>query len=159
MDASKLSKRVTFADGVHPGESETVFPTHNEVVSRPMSPPPLKKLMRETLKLKRHMYPLKRSKMRIKLKMLKKKVAKVTPLVKDPTSSSVVEYYIRRRRLADLPTAVTANHAVEPDNLRNNHNNYDRSRIHNRSTLRQQRTTRELTPVPSDNDGWNDNII
>lgn len=158
MDVSKLSKRVTFADGIRPGDNEAVSPTHNEF-GRPMSPLPLKTLMRETLKLKRNMYPYKRSKMRIKLKMLKKKVAKVIPSIKDPTSSSVVEYYISRRRLGDLQIVETANNAVEHDNSLSSDNNHDRSRTHDRSILRLQRTTRELTPVPSDNEGWSDNVI
>ncbi|VVC36636.1 Hypothetical protein CINCED_3A022541 [Cinara cedri] len=157
-DVSKLSKHVTFADGIHPGNIQATSPTHDKA-SRSMSPPPLKKLMRETLKLKHSMYPLNRSKIRVKLNMLKKKVAKVLPVVKDPTSSSVIEYYIRRRRLSDLPIAGTFSHTVETDNSRRSHNTYVRSRNRHRSILRQHRATREVTPVPSEHDSWSDNVI
>lgn len=153
-----MSKRVTFADGIHPGNIQAVSPIHDKA-SRSMSPPPLKKLMRETLKLNRSMYPLNRSKIRVKLQMLKKKVAKVFPVVKDPTSSSVIEYYIRRRRLSDLPIPGTVNHMVETDNSRRSHTGYIRTRNRHRSILRQRRVTREVTPVPSDFDGWSENLI
>lgn len=146
---SNLSKRVTFADGIRPGDNLAASPTHDDV-GRPLSPPPLKRLMREALKFKRNMYPFKKTKVRTKLTMVKKKVAKVTPSVKE-TNSSVIEYYISRRRLADFPTEEISNTSVlSSDHLSNNNN----ERTEKMSTP--PRPTREVTPVPSDTECWND---
>jgi len=146
---SNSSKRVIFADGIRPGDNLAASPTHDDV-GRPLSPPPLKALMRETLKFKRNMYPFKKSKVRAKLKMEKKKVAKVTPSIK-ATNSSVIEYYISRKRLANLPIEET------PINTSNSSSNNDNDIIEKMSTP--PRPTRELTPVPSDNECWSDDDV
>ncbi|XP_026807672.1 uncharacterized protein LOC113550172 isoform X1 [Rhopalosiphum maidis] len=148
---SNLSKRVTFADGIRPGDNLAASPTHDDF-GRPLSPPPLKALMRETLKFKRNMYPFKRSKVRTKLKMEKKKVAKVTPSIK-ATNSSTIEYYISRHRLADLPIEETPNSFSRSDFSSNNDN--DRTEKMNTPP----RPTREVTPVPSDTECWNDDDV
>jgi len=148
---ANLSKRVMFADGIRPGDSLAASPTHDDV-GRPLSPPPLKKLMRETLKFKRNMYPFKKSKVRTKLTMVKKKVAKVTPSVK-ATNSSIIEYYVSRRRLADLPIEEMPNSSL----LRSNNLSNNDDRTEKMSTP--PRPTREVTPVPSDTECWNDEDI
>lgn len=145
---SSLSKRVTFADGILPGEDLAASPTHDDV-GRPLSPPPLKALMREVLKLKRNMYPFKRSKVRTKLTMVNKKVATVTPSIK-ATTSSVIEYYVSQRRLEDLPIAETT---VFGSNNSPNSDNGDHT---SEKISTPPRPTRELTPVPSDNECWDD---
>jgi len=146
---SNLSKRVIFADGIRPGDNLAASPTHDEV-GRPLSPPPLKRLMRETLKFKRNMYPFKKTKVRTKLTMVKKKVAKVTPSIKE-TNSSVIEYYISRRRLTDLPIGEIPNSSFLSSDHSSNNNN---ERTEKMSTP--PRPTREVTPVPSDTECWND---
>ncbi|XP_008186499.1 protein PFC0760c isoform X2 [Acyrthosiphon pisum] len=146
---SNLSKRVTFADGIRPGDNLAASPTHDDV-GRPLSPPPLKRLMRETLKFKRNMYPFKKTKVRTKLTMVKKKVAKVTPSIKE-TNPSVIEYYISRRRLGDLPIGETPNSSFLSSNHSSNTNNESTEKM---STP--PRPTREVTPVPSDTECWND---
>lgn len=144
----KLSKRVTFADGIRPGDNLAASPTHDDV-GCPLSPPPLKKLMRETLKFKRNMYPFKRSKLRTKCTMVKKKVAKVTPSIKE-TNPSVIEYYISRRRLVDLPIGGIPNSSF----LSSDHSSNCNDGTEKISTP--PRPTREVTPVPSDTECWND---
>ncbi|XP_022166091.1 uncharacterized protein MAL13P1.304-like isoform X2 [Myzus persicae] len=143
-----LSKRVTFADGIRPGDNLAASPTHDDL-GCPLSPPPLKTLMRETLKFKRNMYPFKRSKVRTKLTMVKKKVAKVTPSIKE-TNPSVIEYYISRRRLADLPIGEVPNSSF----LSSDHSSNNNEGTEKNSTP--PRPTREVTPVPSDTECWND---
>lgn len=145
---SNLSKRVTFADGILPGEDLAASPTHDDV-GRPLSPPPLKALMREILKFKRNMYPFKKSKMRTKLTMVNKKVATVTPSIK-ATTSSVIEYYVSQRRLEDLPIAETT---VFRSNNSPNSDNDDHTSV---KISTPPRPARELTPVPSDNECWDD---
>ncbi|CAH1726400.1 unnamed protein product [Aphis gossypii] len=146
---SNTSKRVIFADGIRPGDNLAASPTHDDV-GCPLSPPPLKALMRETLKFKRNMYPFKKSKLRAKLKMEKKKVAKVIPSIK-ATNSSVIEYYISRKRFANLPVEES------PINTSNSSSNNDNDSIEKMSTP--PRPTRELTPVPSDNECWSDDDV
>jgi len=146
-----MSKRVTFADGIRPGDNLAASPTHDDF-GRPLSPPPLKALMRETLKFKRNMYPFKKSKVHTKLKMEKKKVAKVTPSIK-ATNSSTIEYYISRHRLADLPIEETPNSFSRSDFSSNNDN--DGTEKMNTPP----RPTREVTPVPFDTECWNDDDV
>jgi len=146
---SNLSKRVTFADGIRPGDDLAASPTHDDF-GHPLSPPPLKRLMRETLKFKRNMYPFKKTKVRTKLTMVKKKVAKVTPSIKE-TNPSVIEYYMSRHRLADLPIGQIPNSSFLSSHHSSNNNN---ERTEKMSTP--PRPTREVTPVPSDTEGWND---
>lgn len=149
----KMSKRVTFADGIHPGDNLATSPTHDDN-GRPLSPPPLKTLMREMLKLRRNMYPLKKSKVRAKFTMVNKKVATVTPSIKT-TTSSVIEYYISRQRLEDLPIIDTFNNSVlRSDDSLNSDNNDDQNTPGKNTTP--PRPARELTPVPSDNECWHD---
>lgn len=136
----KISKHVTFADGINPGENLAESPTCDNG-DRPFSPPPLKALIREALKLKRNMYPLKKSKVRTKLKMVDKKIAKVTPVIKD-TNSSAIEYYISRHRVEVQPNIRTTDWPIS-------NNDHNKSR---KITL--PRNTREVTPVPSDNECW-----
>lgn len=136
---------MTFADGIYPGDNLATSPMHDDV-DRPLSPPPIKALMREALKLKRNMYPFKKSKVRTKLKMVDKKVAKVTPVIKD-TNSSVIEYYISRHRLEVLPN----NNVKLFDDSPNSDNDNNRS-----GQIVPLRPTRDVTPVPSDNECWND---
>lgn len=149
-------KHVTFADGINPGDDNAASVTPDGI-NRPSSPPPLKRLIRESLKLKRNINPFRRQKTRINVKMLNKKIATVIPLVKDPMSTSIVEYYISRRHFGHLPIVEVAKNVVESDNLRISDNNHDRT--HERTLLRLQTTTREITPVPSDNEDWSDNKI
>jgi hypothetical protein len=148
---SRMPKRVTFADGIHPGDNLATSPTHDDN-GRPLSPPPLKKLMREMLKFKRNMYPFKKSKVRTKFTMVNKKVATVTPSIKT-TTSSVIEYYISRQRLEDLPIIDTFNNSVlrSDDSL----NDTDDQNIPGKNTT-PPRPARELTPVPSDSECWHD---
>lgn len=154
--AFKSAKRVTFADGINPGENDDASPTRDRV-DRPSSPPPLKRLIRETFKLKRNRNPFRRPKTRINVNMSKKKIATVIPLVKDPMSSSVIEYYISRRLIGHLPIVDTAKNVAESDNSRSSDNNHD-NRTRERTLHRLQRPTRELTPVPSDNEDWSEDI-
>lgn len=151
---SKLFKHVTFADGIRPGENLAASPTHDEG-GRPLSPPPLKALMRETLRLKRNMYPFKKSKMRTKLTMVNKKVATVYPSVKT-TSSSTTEYYISRHRIEDSSLLLenTANSSISMSDLPNSNIDHNRS-----GRITPPRPMREITPVPSDNECWNDDDI
>jgi len=95
------------------------------------------------------MYPFKRSKLRTKLTMVKKKVAKVTPSIKE-TNPSVIEYYVSRRRLADLPIGEIPNSSF----LSSNHSLNSHEGTEKISTP--PRPTREVTPVPSDTECWND---
>lgn len=143
-----LSKRVTFADGIRPGDNLAASPTHDDV-GCPLSPPPLKTLMRETLKFKRNMYPFKRTKLRTKLTMVKKKVAKVTPSIKE-TNPSVIEYYISRRHLVDLPIEGIPNSSYLSSDYSLNSNEGTEQ------ISTPPRPTREVTPVPSDTECWND---
>ncbi|XP_025192998.1 protein PF14_0175-like isoform X2 [Melanaphis sacchari] len=149
---TNLSKRVTFADGIHPGDNLAASPTHDDI-GCPLSPPPLKALMRETLKFKRNMYPFKKSKLRTKLKMEKKKVAKVTPSIKT-TNPSIIEYYVSRQRLADIPIDETLKNVILRCDFSSNNDN---NRTERNSTP--PRPTRELTPVPSDTECWNDEEV
>jgi len=106
-------------------------------------------LMRETLNLKCNKYPFMKSKrMRrtTKLTMKKKKVAMVNPLIKSTESSSSIKYYIGKRCSEDsnkVETAVSDHNVVRSDDSSNSENILSPGLI-------------DLTPVPSDNDCWNE---
>lgn len=126
-------------------------PTHDDI-GRPLSPPPLKALMRESLKLKRNMYPFKklkkrRRRRRTKLIMTKnKKIAMVRPLIVSADSSSTIKYYIDPSR-------------SQPSNVMNtvDNNSIDRSDDSSNSNNVSPPELIDVTPVPSDdNDFWND---
>lgn len=150
LDATTtVSKRVSFADGVLPGDNLMASPTHHHY-DCPLSPPPIKNLLRETLKIKHNKYPFRRLKMRTRLIMLNKnKVAAIPPSVK-ASASSVIEYYISHRCPENFQVEKTdaINSPTEFDS--SNNDNY-----HNRKDT-PPRPKRETTPVPSDNDCWND---
>lgn len=152
--SSKMSKRVTFADGINPGDNLAASPTHDEN-GRPLSPPPIKALLKEVLKYKRNMYPFKKSKVRAKLTMVNKKVATVTPLIKK-TTSSVIEYYISRQRLEDLPIIDRFNNSVFRSDDSPISDDTDNSLSRPGKNTTPPRPARELTPVPSDSECWHD---
>lgn len=147
---TKTCKRVTFADGIYPGEELAASPTHGDN-DRPLSPPPLKALMRETLKYKRNLYPLKKLKMRTKVTMVnKKKVATVNPSIKFPSSSDTIEYYISRRSV-DPNLNITETFVRSDDSSNNSDIGH-----HSNDRISSTRLAREVTPVPLDNECWND---
>lgn len=149
MKFLKSPKHVTFADGIHPGDDLAASPTH-DAVGRPVSPPPLKTLLKETLKFKRIMFPFKKSEVRAKLTMLNKKVATVMPLIKCSTSST--EYYISRRHLENVNSSQMPPFPISDVNDTSNNSPYS----DNDDSCDSSRSTRELTPVPSDSDDWDD---
>jgi len=93
------------------------------------------------------MYPFKKSKKRvrrIKLTMTNKKVAMVNPSIKSADSSSSIRYYIdKRRRPEDVVQTVVKNNAVISDDSSISDNISPSGPI-------------DTTPVPSDNECWND---
>lgn len=143
---------MTFADGINPGTNLAESPRCNGN-SRPLSPTPLKALLRETLKLKRDMNPFMKSTMKItKLTMVSKKVAKVIPSVKVSTSSDV-EYYISQHSPENLMFGEsTVSNSIEMSEDSPSDSDDDSGKM----TTSLSRI-REVTPVPSDNDTWNDN--
>lgn len=150
---TKTCKHVTFADGIYPGEDLAASPTHDDN-GRPLSPPPLKALMRETLKYKRNLYPLKKSKVRTKVTIVnKRKIATVNPSIKFPSSSDTIEYYISRPRF-DSDFIITETSVMSDDSS----NNSDIGHYSN-DKISPSRIAREVTPVPSDNECWNDDNV
>lgn len=150
--SSKMRKRVTFADGIHPGDNLTASPTHNDN-GRPLSPLPLKSLWREVLKFRRNRYPFKKTNVLSKFNMVNKKVATVIPSIKT-TSSSVIEYYFSRQRPRDLPIINTFNNSVMKSENSPNSDNTDNDCNKFGRNYTPPRPTRELTPVPSDSESW-----
>lgn len=148
MGATTPSKRVTFADGTLPGYDVSESSMHDDF-GCPLSPPPLKALMRETLKMKRNIRPFRRSKVRTRLTMVNNKVAAIPPSVQ-ASASSVIEYYISRRCPGGISIEETLNdNAVGSDSP--NSIDFDSNE---KSTP--PRPKRETTPVPSDIECWND---
>lgn len=145
---------MTFADGINPGTNLAESPRHNGN-SRPLSPTPLKALLQETLKLKRDMNPFIKSTMKItKLTMVSKKVAKVIPSVKI-SSPSDVEYYISQHSPENLMFAEsTVSNSVEMSEDSPLDSDDGSGSVKMTTPLS---PIREVTPVPSDNETWNDN--
>lgn len=152
----RIRKHVTFADGINPGMKLAASPTHDKS-GRPLSPTPLKALMRETLKLKRNMYPFKKSVLRRTRLMMQKKVATVSPLVK--STSSDPEYYISRHHahyLTVAEMAASSSVKVSNDSPLDSDDDHQHSNVKIASPPR---PPREVTPVPSDNECWNDDDV
>lgn len=146
---------MTFADSINPGTDLAESPRHDGHC-RPLSPIPLKALLRETLKLKCDLKPFTKSKKKItKLKMESKKVAKVTPIVKTSISSNA-KYYISQRVLENLPfseSTVCNNVEMSEDSpLDSDDDDSGSVKVGTPPS-----STRDVTPVPSDNETWTDN--
>lgn len=152
----RLTKRVTFADGINPGVNSLETPTHDDK-NRCRSPIPIKQLMRETFKFKHDTYPFKKTKLqRTKIIMEHKKVAKVIPsikFIKSPDS----EYYISQRPLEHLTVTETAiDNNVERSENSSPESDDDNNLLESIKISTSLRPTRDVTPVPSDNECWDD---
>ncbi|XP_050526241.1 uncharacterized protein PF3D7_1120600-like isoform X2 [Daktulosphaira vitifoliae] len=149
LKENSLSKRVSFADGINPGE-DLVESLTNDEYYRSMSPPPLKALLRESLKIKRQHFPFRRSKkIRAKMTMLNSKSAVLPPLIQTNSLSSV-NYYISSRPSEEKCALEKMDFAglISPSSD---------SDLNSDNKATPPRLTRELTPIPSDDDdcAWN----
>ncbi|XP_050439701.1 uncharacterized protein LOC126845156 isoform X2 [Adelges cooleyi] len=144
------SKQVSFADGISPGNVSAESPPDCDDFDRPFSPPPLKALMRETLKMKRYVYPFRKSK-RVRSKvMMTREPVKIPPLSHAPSSKG--DYYISRRRAEEecaLDTTANSNGGMDSSDSDSDQNDNGRTTP--------PKPTRQVTPVPSDDDdcSWN----
>lgn len=147
-------KRVTFADGINPGVNSQESPPHDDN-SRCRSPIPVKQLMREIFKFKHDTYPFKKTKFRrTKIIMEHRKVAKVIPSIKSIKSPDT-EYYISQRPLENL----TVTETVVSNSIERSENvlpDSDEDLLENVKLSTSLRPTRDVTPVPSDNECWDD---
>lgn len=152
----RLTKRVTFADGINPGVNSQETPMHDDN-NRCRSPIPIKQLMRETFKFKHDTYPFKKTKLRrTKIIMEHKKVAKVIPSIKFIKSPDT-EYYISQHPLEHLTVTETAiDNNVERSENSSPESDDDNNLLESIKISTSLRPTRDVTPVPSDNECWDD---